>query len=66
MKATGDPRLALTVGKQTRYATFSGWGSAALYFSYTVQAGDRDEDGIGYRGRRSGAERREPSRPRTA
>ena len=46
VKATGDPRLALTVGQQTRYATFSGWGSAALYFSYTVQAGDRDEDGI--------------------
>ena len=47
VKATGDPRLALTVGQQTRYATFSGWGSAALYFSYTVQAGDRDDDGIG-------------------
>ena len=47
VKATGDPRLALTVGTRTRYATFSGWGSDALYFSYTVQAGDRDEDGIG-------------------
>ena len=47
VKATGDPRLALTVGPRTRYATFSGWGSDALYFSYTVQAGDRDEDGIG-------------------
>ena len=47
VKATGDPRLALAVGTQTRYATFSGWGNAALYFSYTVQAGDRDEDGIG-------------------
>ena len=46
VKATGDPRLAVTVGTRTRYATFSGWGSAALYFSYTVQAGDRDEDGI--------------------
>ena len=47
VKATGDPRLALTVGTRTRYATFSGWGSDALYFSYTVEAGDRDEDGIG-------------------
>ena len=47
VKATGDPQLALTVGTRTRYATFSGWGSDALYFSYTVQAGDRDEDGIG-------------------
>ena len=47
VKVTGDPRLALTVGTRTRHATFSGWGSDALYFSYTVQAGDRDEDGIG-------------------
>ena len=47
VKATGDPRLALTIGTRKRYATFSGWGSDALYFSYTVQAGDRDEDGIG-------------------
>ena len=47
VKATGDPRLALTIGTRKRYATFSGWGSDALYFSYTVQAGDRDDDGIG-------------------
>ncbi|MDE0449963.1 MAG: hypothetical protein OXH96_25125 [Spirochaetaceae bacterium] len=47
VKSTGEPRLALTVGTRTRYAIFSGWGSDALYFSYTVQAGDRDEDGIG-------------------
>ncbi len=47
VRATGDPRLALTIGTRKRYATFSGWGSDALYFSYTVQAGDRDDDGIG-------------------
>ncbi len=46
MEATGDPRVALTIGTQTRHATSSGWGSNSLYFSYTVQEGDRDEDGI--------------------
>ncbi|MDE0225767.1 MAG: hypothetical protein OXP28_11580 [Gammaproteobacteria bacterium] len=47
VKATGDPRLALIIGTRKRHATFSGWGSDALYFSYTVQAGDSDEDGFG-------------------
>ena len=46
VEATGDPLVALTIGTQTRHATFSGWGSNSLYFSYTVQEGDRDEDGI--------------------
>ena len=46
VEATGEPRVALTIGTQTRHATFSGWGSNSLYFSYTVQEGDRDEDGI--------------------
>ena len=46
VQATGGPRIALTVGTQTRYATFFGWGGRSLYFDYTVQAGDRDEDGI--------------------
>ena len=44
--ATGQPQVALTIGTQTRYATFSGWGRDALYFHYTVQEEDRDEDGI--------------------
>ena len=44
--ATGEPQVALTIGTQTRHAAFSGWGSQTLYFNYTVQAGDRDEDGI--------------------
>ena len=46
MKATGEPQVALTIGTETRLATFTGWGSDSLYFDYTVQAGDRDEDGI--------------------
>ena len=44
--ATGEPQVALTVGTQTRYATFLGWGSQSLYFSYIVQRSDRDEDGL--------------------
>ena len=46
MEATGDPQVALMVGTQTRYATFSGWGSETLFFEYIVREGDRDEDGI--------------------
>ena len=46
VEATGEPRIALTIGTQTRHATSSGWGSNSLHFSYTVQEGDRDEDGI--------------------
>ena len=44
--ATGNPQVALTIGTETRHAAFSGWGSQTLYFDYTVQAGDLDEDGI--------------------
>ena len=44
---TGTPRLAIDVGGVTRYATYaSGTGSAALVFSYPVQAGDFDANGI--------------------
>ena len=46
VRATGSPRVALTVGTQTRHATFSSWGGQSLYFDYTVQERDRDEDGI--------------------
>jgi hypothetical protein len=43
----GTPRIALTVGGSTVYANYaSGSGSTALVFSYTVQAGDTDADGI--------------------
>jgi VCBS repeat-containing protein len=44
---TGTPRLALTIGTETRYATYaSGSGSTSLVFTYTVQAADNDTDGI--------------------
>ena len=44
--ATGRPQVALTIGTQTRHATFSARSRQSLYFAYTVQAEDRDEDGI--------------------
>ena len=44
--ATGEPQVALTIGAETRHAALSGWGRETLYFDYTVQAGDRDVDGI--------------------
>ena len=46
VKKTGSPQVALTIGTETRHATWFGWGSQTLYFQYTVHAGDRDEDGI--------------------
>ncbi len=43
----GAPRIALTVGTTTRYATYqSGSGSSSLSFQYTVLSGDADSDGI--------------------
>jgi hypothetical protein len=45
--AGGTPRLVLTIGSTTRYATYlSGTGTSTLTFRYTVQAGDEDSDGI--------------------
>jgi hypothetical protein len=44
---TNFPRLTLTIGATTRYATYvSGTGSTSLIFSYTVVAGDTDTNGI--------------------
>jgi hypothetical protein len=44
---TGTPRIAIDVGGVTRYATYAaGSGTAALSFSYQVQAGDFDANGI--------------------
>ncbi|MBS0346675.1 MAG: DUF4347 domain-containing protein [Proteobacteria bacterium] len=44
---TGTPRIALTIGSSTVYATYqSGSGSSAVVFRYTVQTGDADADGI--------------------
>ncbi|HET8810573.1 MAG TPA: Ig-like domain-containing protein [Flavobacteriaceae bacterium] len=45
--AGGIPRIALTIGASTRYASYlSGSGTSALVFRYTVQTGDSDLDGI--------------------
>lgn len=43
----GTPRIALTVGAATRYATYlSGSSTSALTFRYTILSGDADSDGI--------------------
>lgn len=47
INVTGTPRLVLTVGSNTRYATYlSGTGTNTINFRYTVTAGDLDLDGI--------------------
>ncbi len=40
------PRLALTIGANTRSATFYAFNAHSLYFNYTVVAADRDSTGI--------------------
>ena len=45
---SGTPRLVLNIGGSTKYANYqSGDNSSSLVFSYTVQSGDNDSDGIG-------------------
>lgn len=47
MTVTGAPSLALTVGATARSATyFSGSGTSALVFRYSIAAGETDADGI--------------------
>ena len=47
VSVTGDLALELTIGASTRAAAFAdGSGTPTLLFRYTVQAGDRDDDGI--------------------
>jgi len=47
----GTPRLTLTIGSTTKYATYvSGSGGSALLFSYTVESGLSDIDGIAVAG----------------
>jgi hypothetical protein len=47
VNVTGTPRIPLTVGSSTLYATYvSGSGSANLLFRYSVIAGDVDTDGL--------------------
>lgn len=44
---SGTPRMAIDVGGVTRYATYSsGSGTASLTFTYAVQPGDFDANGI--------------------
>ena len=44
---SGTPEMVLMVGSSTSRVTFSsGSGNAALVFTYTVQAGDSDADGV--------------------
>ena len=49
---TGNPQVALTIGTQTRHAAFYGYGyyddHSVIAFSYVVQEGDHDEDGISF------------------
>ena len=43
----GTPYLDVVIGTTTRHAVYKGGtGTSALYFSYTVQPGDMDMDGI--------------------
>jgi hypothetical protein len=47
VNVTGTPRIAIDVGGVTRYASYaSGTGTSSLTFSYAVQAGDFDANGI--------------------
>ncbi|WP_018415791.1 tandem-95 repeat protein [Teredinibacter turnerae] len=47
----GTPRLAMTIGAATRYASYvSGSGSSSLVFSYSVESGPNDSDGISLNG----------------
>ena len=48
-EVTGDPRVALTIGTNTRYAIYDSVSTPRpfrLRFVYTVQASDMDADGI--------------------
>ena len=46
---TGSPTFTFTLGEETREATYAGGSeSLELVFSYTVQAGEIDSDGISW------------------
>ncbi len=47
VKVTGTPQVALAIGSHTRAAAFSSISGITASFAYTVQASDRDADGIG-------------------
>ena len=43
---TGSPRIKLDIGGVERYAAFESANGAVLRFTYLVQAGDQDADGL--------------------
>ena len=47
---TGSPQLSLTIGNNTRTATYTYTNSSRtiLFFKYLVQSSDRDDDGISF------------------
>ena len=47
---TGSPQLSLTIGNNTRTATYTRTNSSRtiLFFKYLVQSSDRDDDGISF------------------
>lgn len=51
VSVTGSPCLSVNIGGTSRSACYeSGDGSSSLFFSYTIQAGENDSDGIGLNG----------------
>ena len=46
VQVTGSPQVALAIGSHTRAAAFSSISGTTAAFAYTVQASDRDADGI--------------------
>lgn len=47
VSVTGSPRIAIDVGGTTRYAVYSaGTGTSTLTFTYSVQSGDVDANGV--------------------
>ena len=57
---TGTPKFAFTLGEETREATYAGGTeSLELVFSYTVQAGEIDSDGISWERKRVRAQWRD-------
>ena len=46
VEVVGSPQLTLTIGSESRQATFVGTVRNGVYFTYEVQAADHDIDGI--------------------
>lgn len=47
VEVQGQPRIAITVGEELRFAQWTGGsGTAELIFEYAIQPGDADPDGI--------------------